>query len=316
MTKWYRAPDNKGRLFTFGVNGDLVAAYFPDLDEDHFVVGNGSLVRTKGFGALPVRCWREDFELARLEDFKRDHYIVGQVEATMTPGCYFPRVYRGPEHPPVDTAARTATMRVARSLFSRLRSIFQVVEPSRVHDQVFGHELRQLLILACTEVESSWRAVLSANAYVHGRGHWTTNDYVKLLAPLRLDQYAVTLASHPDYGELEPFDGWTVTDPTQSLPWYEAYNLTKHNREDALHRATMGAVIQAMAAVHVMTVAQFGFYEVERGHFHADEFNFERSPGWLVDGYIRPLLPPDRPLVEGSRYADWPRDWTKGVFPF
>jgi hypothetical protein len=255
-------------------------------------------------------------DLAALAEFKRDKHIVGEVDATMTPGHHFPRVYRGLERPPVDVAARTATMRAARSLFSRLRGIFQVVEPIHAHDSVHGHELRQLLILACTEVESSWRAVLSSNDYPQGDGRWSTNDYVKLASPMKLDHYTVTLATHPEYGEITPFDGWCTTNPTRSLPWYNAYNRTKHDREEQLHCASLLAVVLAMAAVHVMTVAQFGFDEVERGHFHADEFNFERSPRWLGDAYIRPLLLPDRPVVDGGRYAEWPREWVKGDCPF
>jgi len=314
-TLWHRALDDQGRLFTLGVTGEKVSIYYPDLDEEHFVIGKRD--RTESFGGRPVRLWRFDEELARFEDHKRALHIVGQVEATMAPGRHYPRVHRGPEHPPIDVAARTATMRAARSLFSRLRGIFQVIEPVHAHDSVFGHELRQLLILACTEVESSWRAILAANGYPEGTGRWTTNDYVKLVGPMKLDHYTVTLATHPEYGEITPFDGWCANNPTQSLPWYSAYNRTKHNREDDLHCASLLAVVLAMAAVHVMTVAQFGFDEVERGHFHADEFNFERSPRWLADAYIRPLLLPDHALVDsGGRYVDWPRDWVKGDCPF
>jgi hypothetical protein len=316
-TKWYRAIDNQGRLFALALTGNLVSVYYPDIEGEHFVVADkAGHVHTSSFGGRPVKYRRDDIEATRLEEFKRSNLIVGQVETTMPPGRYFPRVYRGPEHPPVDVAARTATMRAARNLFSMLRGIFQVVEPAHAHDSVFGHELRQLLILACTEVESSWRAILSANGYAQGAGRWTTNDYVKLLGPMKLDSYVVTLASHPGYGEIWPFEGWEGSDPTRSLAWYNAYNLTKHNREEELHRATLQAAIAAMAAVHVLTAAQFGFDEVERGHFHADEFNFERSPRWFGDAYIRPLLLPDRPLVENDRYAEWPREWVKGDCPF
>ena len=314
MTTWYRARDDRGRMFTFAVTGDAVAVYYPDIAEEHFVIGHP--VRTESFAGRPVQCWREDYPLSRLDDFRRSHLIVEQVEATMMPGRHLPRVYRGPEHPPVDVPARTATMRAARNLFSRLRDIFQVVEPDHVHDSVFGHELRQLVILACTEVESSWRAVLSANQYPAGAGRWNTKDYVKLLGPMKLDEYAVTLASHPDYGPIVPFRGWEVAEATRSLGWYDAYNSTKHNREEELHRATLGVTVEAMAAVHVMTVAQFGFDEVQRGHFHADEFNFDRTPTWFADAYIRPLLLPNRPLVDGGRYVEWPNEWVKGDCPF
>jgi hypothetical protein len=71
-----------------------------------------------------------------------------------------------------------------------------------------------------------------------------------------------------------------------------------------------------MAAVHVMTVAQFGFDEIERGHFHADEFNFESTPRWFGDAYIRPLLPPDEPVIDAGRDTPWPHEWVRANCPF
>jgi hypothetical protein len=320
MATWYRALDNRGRLFAIAVTEQKAHVYYPESDDKNFVVGppdrSDGNVTTISFGGLPVKLWREDLEVAKLADFKRSLFIVGQCEEPASaPGMYFPRVYRGPEHPPIDRGARTATMRAARSLFARLREIFQVVEPTADHHKVYGHDLRQLLILACTEVESSWRAILTANGYPGER--WTTMDYVKLLEPMKLDSYALTLATHPEYGVLTPFEGWDVNDPTRSLRWYDAYNATKHNREAELNRATLRAVIHALAAVHVMTVAQFGFDEVERSDFHPDEFNFERSWRWFGDSYVRPLLPPETPTVdENNNYAEWPTEWVQGPCPF
>ncbi len=312
MTTWHRAWDRQDRLFTLARTGDRVVAYFPETEGVWFHCASGGSRRNQD--DRPVSYWRDERSADTQDAWKAEYEVVGEAEAIAIPGQFFPRMYRGPEHPPIDVAARTATMRAARSLFSRLRGIFQVVEPTHAHDTVFGHELRHLLILACTEVESSWRAVLAANA--HPAGRWSTNEYVKLLGPMKLDQYVVRLASHPGYGEIVPFDGWDANHPTRSLGWYDAYNHTKHNREEELHRATLLATIAAMAAVHVMTVAQFGFDEVERAHFHPDEFNFERSPTWIADAYIRPLLPPDEPLVKADgTYATWP-PWGKVDYQF
>jgi len=312
-TTWHRAKDRQERLYTVARNGDASVLYLPNLDTKDLFGSSGGVMNDPD--GKVVRFWRWEFSSREdLERQKRECEIVEEVPSSATPGWFFDRMHRGPEHPPVDVAARTATMRAARSLFARLRDAFQVVEPTRSHDAVFGHELRQLLILASTEVESSWRAVLAANSYPAGR--WSTHDYVKLLGPMKLDQYVVRLASHPGYGDIVPFAGWDSSNATRSLDWYDAYNATKHNREEELHRATLGAAIHALAAVHVMTVAQFGFEDVERGHFHADEFNFERTPTWFPDAYIRPLLLPDQPLMEGGRCVDWPDEWVKGACPF
>ncbi len=57
---------------------------------------------------------------------------------------------------------------------------------------------------------------------------------------------------------MSPFVGWSNANPTQTLPWYEDYNAVKHDREGALHMATLSNVLQAMAAVAIMGWAQFG----------------------------------------------------------
>ena len=95
---------------------------------------------------------------------------------------------------------------------------------------MYGHKIRELLLLACMEVESSWTAVLKINEY--GKGRLTTQDYVKLLSPMYLDRYWVNLPSYK-YPSIKPFEGWDAEDPKPSpCHWYHAYNQTKHDREE------------------------------------------------------------------------------------
>lgn len=49
------------------------------------------------------------------------------------------------------------------ALTTRLERICEVVHPSNSTFDAFGHEIRNLLILACTEVESQWRDPLELN---------------------------------------------------------------------------------------------------------------------------------------------------------
>ena len=182
-------------------------------------------------------------------------------ETEVEPGCYYPRVWR-PEKPGarvVERDAWAAAAAAARIIFSRLGDVLRFVEPDPNNLLAFGHELRMLLILACTEVESSWTGVLKANRYPAGK--WTTNDYVKLLKPMKLDEWSVELAPALPLGALKPFAGWSGTAATQTLPWYDAYNKVKHFREDNLPLATLRHTIDAVAAVYVMFVVQFGTWE-------------------------------------------------------
>ncbi|OSR26581.1 hypothetical protein B7R56_20685 [Pseudomonas savastanoi pv. retacarpa] len=87
-----------------------------------------------------------------------------------------------------------------------------------------------------------------------------TRDYIKLLPLLRLDEWVVSLKNHPDYPALKPFKNWNDAEgmTTRSLAWYSSYNAVKHDREREFNQATLGSLIMAMAAIHVLQVAQWG----------------------------------------------------------
>jgi hypothetical protein len=66
--------------------------------------------------------------------------------------------------------------------------------------ECFGHATRNILILACTEVEAHWKKILEANGYENkerGDRRLNTKDYVHLLDAMRLDQYVVNLNYYP-----------------------------------------------------------------------------------------------------------------------
>jgi hypothetical protein len=138
-----------------------------------------------------------------------------------------------------------------------MQDVFETVEPAQGNMQTYGHKIRELLLLAAMEVEASWTAVLRANGYAEQRP--TTKDYVKLLSPMLLDSFGLKLRSYPEFPVFTPFTGWNVGVPTQSLDWYDAYNKTKHNREEFLGTATLGRAVNAVGAVTIMFYAQFGY---------------------------------------------------------
>lgn len=111
------------------------------------------------------------------------------------PGTYHPRIWRGPCSPIESLATiqdETRAIVAASLLVERLRALFRSIEPSQSNDGVFGHEVRNLLLLACMEVEASLTAVLRANCYARP-GNWTMADYSKLRDALRLHEYQVRL---------------------------------------------------------------------------------------------------------------------------
>jgi hypothetical protein len=225
------------------------------------------------------------------------------VEAKFRSGEHHWRIWRTGAPAPnslgdKERAVWLSTVRATRMIYDRMNTLFAAVEPSPSQRGTFGFLQREIIVLACTEVESAWRSVLSAHTTPLNPAskRWCTNDYVRLLKPMRLDEWTVSLSVHRDFGPLSPFKGWDQGNPTKSLPWYDAYNAVKHGREDNLNTATLENVVNAMAAVYIMTVAQFGFAHMEGGGpfssvsiFHPDAFQVIEGPKWApTEVYIKP----------------------------
>ncbi len=213
------------------------------------------------------------------------------VPTELPKGEYYPRIARPifhhgqvnpkPKLPDVHTHANElASLRGQLvSLMRTLERICQTVHPTKDTFGAYGHDIRNLLILACTEVETHWRAVLVANGVSKQR--FDTNDYVKLAAPMKLTEYAVSLPYYPWLDPFRPFAAWPSSKPTQDLKWYDAYNNVKHDREGNFSQATLEAAFNAVVACAVLLVAQFGPMEafrrrVEFGWF----FAFQQVPTW------------------------------------
>ncbi|MFY9892846.1 MAG: hypothetical protein WAK63_01785 [Xanthobacteraceae bacterium] len=185
---------------------------------------------------------------------------------TLGPGEYYPRIARPlalarePRlwSPPVEAekpyvaGAKSQLTLLAR----RLETICQTVQPSDKTLNVYGHEIRNLVILAATEVEMHWRGILTANG--SKARQFTTKDYVKLVEALKLADFAIIFHDFPDLQPIRPFAGWSKADPTKSLQWYDAYHGVKHNREGEFERGTLRHAFEAVSACIVLLVAQFG----------------------------------------------------------
>jgi hypothetical protein len=164
-------------------------------------------------------------------------------------------------------------------LVEQLSRLFRVVFPENHNLDVYGHEIRNLIILACTEVEAQWRGVLRMNHYNGTQHHFTTKDYVKLFAPLKLAEYQVSLPLYPQIPSISPFVGWDQQKPTQSLPWYEAYNAVKHDRENKFPQAKLQYAVDAVTACAVMLQAQYGIIPAWRDYL-GQFFRFDKKPMW------------------------------------
>ena len=228
----------------------------------------------------------------------------------LRPGEYYPRMARPIDQHPDEApgwspGARSVAgvIAVARgqltALTRQLERICRTVHPTDETFEVFGHDIRNLLILACTEVESHLRGVLVANDMPGKR--FTIRDYVRLVEPMKLDEYGVDFPSYPWLAPIKPFGEWRGKGRLiHGLKWYDAYNAVKHNREDEFRRATLRHAFEAVTACAIMMAAQFGLPEGlgQQSELQAF-FHVSTIPAWpLSEVYIYPY---------GERPGDWVR---------
>jgi hypothetical protein len=225
-------------------------------------------------------------------------------KAGLQPGEYYPRIARPIDNHPHEAPGwspgaphEANAVAIARSqvtvLTRQLDRICQTVHPTERTFETFGHDIRNILILACTEVEAHWRGVLTANGME--RAHYTTNDYVRLLRAMKLGQYAVTFPSYPWLEAIRPYKDWGSTGkPTKELKWYDSYHAVKHDREAEFERATLRHAFEATSACVIMMAAQFGLREGIGVHTEVQSFfHFFAVPAWTPsEVYIFPYGEP------------------------
>jgi hypothetical protein len=172
------------------------------------------------------------------------------VSCVWRPGLYFIKEI----HQALSTNehAQRSAEQALRILIEKLDDILLYIEPTTTGLKAYGHKTRELLILCCTEVENYWRQYIQlANPAMAGRA-CTTNDYVKLLQPLHLSEFKIRFKLISNNYSSSPFQGWSAASPTQSLPWYDSYNKTKHNRDQHFSEATLENCLHAISAAITM----------------------------------------------------------------
>jgi hypothetical protein len=145
-----------------------------------------------------------------------------------------------------------------RLLVEKLDDILLYIEPDSTHLSTYGHKTRELLILACTEVENFWMSFINkANAQPINSRTFTTQDYVKLVDKLFLKEYDFKLKAYPSIPLIQPFINWSNTAPTATLAWYYAYNKTKHDRSTYFSQSTLENCINAVVANLLLHCVRF-----------------------------------------------------------
>jgi hypothetical protein len=140
--------------------------------------------------------------------------------------------------------------------------------------------MHALLMRACIEVEANFKAIFQENIF--SKTKLTMTDYRRIDTTHRLSSYEVLLPIWNQYPKiLKPFEPWKSG---KGLPWYQAYNASKHNRHEAFKRASLENVVSAVAGLLVVISSQFKNEDFEptlRGLAMEDSNAFEPATGGL-----------------------------------
>lgn len=173
-------------------------------------------------------------------------------------------------------------------LLDNLKTIFKTIQPVNENLPTFGYEIRNLLVLACTEVEAQLKGIYKANAAkipdnLNMSAYFTLNKY------LGLNAYRIQYPFYPQLKSFQPFEQWSG-DSYRPLPWYQAYNAVKHNRESEFHQATLDNVIEAISGAAILLLAQYGSRPLYWKDLIGQFVKILTIPAWDYGDYYMPPI--------------------------
>jgi len=202
-----------------------------------------------------------------------------------------PKFAQSPEH----------YVRAFLILLKDLQEVFDYVEPADKNLGCYSYRIHALLLRACVEVEANCKAILAENGYAKS-GDWNMNDYRKIERTHLLSAYEVKVPHWSGSRAIRsPFFAWASGG---LLPWYHAYNTTKHDRHSQFEQATFDHVLDAYCGLLVLLSAQFETNDFSPGNtLLALEGAADGMESGIGD-YFRVRFPTNFP--PGLRYEfDW-----------
>ena len=126
------------------------------------------------------------------------------------------------------------------------------------------YRIHALLMRSCIEVEANFKAILEENKFTPPtKRSLNMTDYRKVDVTHHLSSYEVMLPIWNDTPPiLKPFEPWKPQRGQTgfgdvSLPWYQAYNASKHDRQDDFKKASFENLVMAVAGLLVLVSSQF-----------------------------------------------------------
>lgn len=189
-----------------------------------------------------------------------------------------------------------------------LKRLFEYVEPSDDSKATYSYRIHELLMRTCIEIEANFKAILNENIYIPQKDRFN-NDiynigvYKKINVTHHLSSYQVSLPIWNGASKIfEPFKNWSVGG---SLSWYQAYNESKHNRQELFKKANLENLLNAVTALLILLSSQFcdeDFSPASRTLGVSGYDYHEMSPA--LGDYFRISFPSDWTDAEAYEF-DW-----------
>lgn len=182
-----------------------------------------------------------------------------------------------------------------------LQNLFEYIEPSDTNVDTYSFRIHELLMRTCIEIEANFKAILKENIYnpIDKQGKplpekkWNIHNYRIVNKTHHLSSYKVSIPIWDGtQSSFEPFAKWVTT---TELPWYQAYNSSKHDRKNAFKEANFSNLLNAVAGLLILLSSQF----------RTEDF----SPGntlLAMEGYD---YYSSEPALGGFFRIEFPDDW-------
>lgn len=142
-----------------------------------------------------------------------------------------------------------------------LERLFEYVEPSPEAKTTFSFRIHELLMRTCIEVEANFKAILDENTFTPAidkntkKPIYNMRVYKRVERSHHLSKYELVLPMWNGERRLwKPFEGWATGN---NIDWYQAYNASKHDRQQEFKKANLEVLISAVAGLLALISAQF-----------------------------------------------------------
>ena len=223
------------------------------------------------------QCYHSIYRPILTETFFTDYFSSRQNESIPT------ETYK--DLPITNHNEYSNQLRQLEIILDDLADIFKVIAPHSKQFSAYGHAIRNIIILACTELDARMQSILVSNGVQSIGKHFEMLDYYKLKEALKLDEYELSFYKYGDLGTFSPFSTW---ESNEQLKWYEAYNHIKHNREKHFAEAKLFNAINAVMAYAIILIAQYGYRNDLWSETVGKIIHIDKEPAWnLEDLYIK-----------------------------